>query len=333
MKAVSDFPSLLEGFFTKRLMAQRRASSHTIGAYRDTFRLLLQFAEKRLGRPPSRLELKDLQPTFIASFLDDLEQSRANGTRSRNARLAAIRSFFQYAALEAPEHSALIQRVLAIPRKRCVRPLIDFLLRPEIEALLAAVDRSTWLGRRDYAFLRIATQTGLRLSEMTGLRREDVVLGVGAHVHCEGKGRKMRATPLTKNTANVLSKWIKEQASWDETSLLFPSSRGGRLSADAVQYLVAKYAVIAQRTCGSLTTKRITPHVLRHTAAMELLLAGVDRALIAIWLGHESVETTQIYLDANLELKEEILAKTRPLKGRARLFRPGDRLLAFLKNL
>jgi site-specific recombinase XerD len=333
MKTTGNLALLLEGFFTKRLLAQRRASPHTVASYRDTFRLLLGFAQQRLGRPPSKLSMEDLHASFIASFLDELENTRANGARSRNIRLAAIRSFFNYAALEAPEHSALIQRVLAIPRKRHTRPLIDFLLRPEIEALLSAPDRMTWVGRRDYAFLLTATQTGLRLSELTGLRRQDMTLGTGAHVRCVGKGRKERCTPLTKSTAETLRRWIKEQADGDETAFLFPSLRGGRLSADAAQHLVAKHAGTAKKTCPSLVKKRITPHVLRHTAAMELLLAGVDRALIAIWLGHESVETTQIYLNANLALKEEILAKTRPIKSRRGTYHPGDRLLNFLKSL
>lgn len=333
MKATSDFPLLLEGFFTKRLIGQRRASPHTIASYRDTFRLLVRFAEKRLRRPPSKLTIKDINAPFIASFLDELEKTRANGTRSRNIRLAAIRSFFRYAALEAPEHSALIQRVLAIPSKRHTRTLIDFLERPEIEALLSAPDQTTWVGRRDHAFLLTATQTGLRLSELTGLRHQDVTFGAGAHLRCQGKGRKERSTPLTKSTAETLRRWINEQANGDETMFLFPSLRGGRLSADAVQHLVAKHAATAKKCCASLVKKRITPHVLRHTAAMELLQAGVDRALIAIWLGHESVETTQIYLDANLALKEEILAKTRPIESRQGTYRPGDSLLNFLKNL
>jgi len=333
MKTQGDLAPLLEGFFTKRLLAQRRASPHTIASYRDTFRLLLGFAQKRLGHLPSKLTMKDLQAPFIASFLDELENTRTNGARSRNLRLAAIRSFFRYAALEAPEHSALIQRVLAIPRKRHTRALIDFLQRPEIQALLSAPDQTVWVGRRDYAFLLTATQTGLRLSELTGLRHQDVTLGTGAHVRCEGKGRKERCTPLTKSTAETLRRWIKEQPNGNETKFLFPSLRGGRLSADAAQHLVAKHAAAAKRVCASLAKKRITPHVLRHTAAMELLQAGVDRALIAIWLGHESVETTQIYLDANLVLKEEILAKTRPIKSRRGCYRPGDRLLSFLKSL
>ncbi len=324
--------TLVEGFFTKRLIAQLRASSHTIASYRDTFRLLLGFAKKRLRRPPSKLTLADLNAPFVASFLDDLESERANGVRSRNVRLAAIRSFFRYAALEAPEHSELIQRVLAIPNKRHTRPLIDFLVRPEIEALLAAPERSTWVGQRDHAFLLVAIQTGLRLSELTGLRLKDVTLGTGAHVCCQGKGRKQRATPLTKPTARVVAEWI-ERIGKDDSAFLFPSARGGRLSADAAQSLVARHAQSAQTACPSLAKKRVTPHVLRHTAAMELLQAGVDRALIAIWLGHEYVETTQVYLDANLTLKEEILAKTRPVETPPGRYQPGDRLLNFLNEL
>jgi integrase/recombinase XerD len=332
MKSLANLALLLEGFFTQRLMAQRHASPHTIGSYRDTFRLLLRFTEKRLKRPPSKLALEDLGAPLITSFLGELENKRANGARSRNLRLAAIRSFFRYAALEAPEHSALIQRVLSIPRKRHTRPLIDFLVRPEIEALLAAPSRQTWIGQRDHAFLLLAVQTGMRLSELTGLHQQDVALGPGAHVRCLGKGRKERATPLTKPTARAVAAWIRRQGT-DRSAFLFPSARGGRLSADAAQSLVTRHASVAQKACPSLATKRVTPHVLRHTAAMELLQAGVDRALIAIWLGHESVETTQIYLDANLALKEEILGKTRPIQSRPGRYRPGDRLLNFLKGL
>jgi integrase/recombinase XerD len=322
----------LESFFTKRLIAQRRASPHTIGSYRDTFRLLLQFAVKRLGKAPSALALEDLNAPFLGTFLDELESTRANGARSRNLRLTAIRSFFRYAALESPQHSGLIQRVLVIPNKRQPRPLVGFLTRSEIDALLLAPDRDTWLGRRDHALLLTAVQTGLRLAEITSIRQQDLCLGTGAHVRCEGKGRKERCTPLAKSTVAVLTAWIRDQGE-DGARILFPSARGGRLSADAVQHLVAKYAAVAQKTCPSLTDKRLSPHVLRHTTAMELLQAGVDRTLIALWLGHESVETTQIYLDANLTMKEEILSKTTPINAKAGRYQPDDDLLAFLKNL
>ena len=333
MKDASSFPVLLESFFTKRLIAQRRASPHTIGSYRDTFRLLLQFAEKRLGKAPSRLTLEDLQAPFLGAFLDNLESARANAARSRNLRLAAIRSFFRYIALEAPQYSGLIQRVIAIPNKRQPRPLVGFLTRPEIDALLAVPDRDTWLGRRNHALLLTVIQTGLRLSEITSIRRQDVSLGKGAHIRCEGKGRKERCTPLAKSTVIVLTAWIREQGEDEGTRILFPTAQGGRLSADAVQHLVRKYAAVAQKTCPALIDKRVSPHVLRHTTAMELLQSGVDRTLIALWLGHESVETTQIYLDANLAIKEEILAKTTPINAKGGRYRPDDDLLAFLKGL
>jgi integrase/recombinase XerD len=328
----ADLGTLVEAFFCKRLISQRRASPHTIASYRDTFRLLLAFAQKRLSRPPAQLELKDINPSLVSDFLDHLEATRGNRARTRNLRLTAVRSFFQFAALEAPDHGGVIQRVLAIPNKRCQRPLIGFLTRPEIEVLLAAVDSSTWIGRRDYAFLLVAIQTGLRLSEITSVRREDVILGPGAHIHCVGKGRKERDTPLTKVARRVLQSWMKEP--WPiESAFLFPSISGGRLSADAVQDLVNKHVAVARMKCPSLVKKRVTPHVLRHTAAMELLQAGVDRSMIALWLGHESVETTQIYLNANLALKEEILAKTSPVNGKPGRYRPSDRVLSFLSGL
>jgi site-specific recombinase XerD len=328
----TGFPALLESFFTDRLLAQRRVSPHTIASYRDTFRLLLQFSQKRLRKPPSQLTLADLNAPLLGKFLDDLEAGRANGARSRNLRLTAIRSFFRYAALEVPEHSGLIQRVLAIPNKRQPRPLVDFLTRPEFEAVLAAPNRNTWLGRRDHALLLTTVQTGLRLSEITSLRQSAVSLRSGAHIRCYGKGRKERCTPLAKSTVGVLTGWIKEQGR-DDAKILFPSIRGGSLSSDSVQHLVAKYVRVARTTCPSLSKKRVSPHVLRHTSAMELLQAGVDRSLIALWLGHESVETTQIYLDADLAMKEKVLAKTTPIKARRARYRPDDVLLSFLKGL
>jgi integrase/recombinase XerD len=328
----ADLGTLVEAFFCKRLISQRRASPHTIASYRDTFRLLLAFAHKRLSRPPSQLELKDISPSLVSDFLDHLEATRSNRARTRNLRLAAIRSFFRFAALEAPDHGGVIQRVLAIPNKRYQRPLIGFLTRAEIEALLAAVDSRTWIGRRDYALLLVALQTGLRLSELTAIRREDVSLGPGAHIHCVGKGRKERGTPLTKLARRVLQAWMKEPRPI-ESAFLFPSLSGGRLSADAVQDLVNKHVAAARLKCPSLVKKRVTPHVLRHTVAMELLQAGVDRSMIALWLEHESIETTQIYLNANLALKEEILAKINPVNGKPGRYRPTDRVLSFLSSL
>lgn len=328
----TDLSPLLESFFSQRLIAQRRVSPHTIASYRDTFRLLLRFAQERLGRLPSRLTLADLNAPLLSNFLDHLETTRGNQARSRNLRLTAIRSFFRYAAAEAPQHAALIQRVLSTPNKRHVRPLIGYLLRHEIDAILGAVDRTIWLGRRDHLLLLLAMQTGLRLSELTGLRPEDVSLGVGAHVRCIGKGRKERCTPLARSTARIVRAWINEPGR-GAAKFLFPSVAGGQLSHDAVQDLVHKHVAIARKTCPSLATKRVTPHVLRHTAAMELMQAGIDRSMIAIWLGHQSVETTQIYLDANLSLKEEILAKTRPINCKPGRYHPRDRLLDFLRSL
>lgn len=332
MRDPANLAVLLQSFFTIRLMMQRKVSAHTIASYRDTFRLLLQFAQQRLRKAPSQLGLSDLNASLVGEFLVDLEKRRHNGSRSRNLRLTAIRSFFRYAALEAPAESGIIQRVLAIPNQRQTRALVGFLTRPEIEALLAAPNRTKWLGRRDHAFLITATQTGLRLSEMTALRQEDLSLGAGPHVRCQGKGRKERCTPLAKPTVAVLKAWIREQGR-EDSKTLFPSTRGGPLSADGVQHLLARHVAKARKTCASLRKKRISPHVLRHAAAMELLQAGVDRAIIALWLGHESVETTQIYLDADLALKEQALAKTNPVKAAPKRFQPSDELLAFLKQL
>ncbi|MEW5980448.1 MAG: site-specific integrase [Acidobacteriota bacterium] len=332
MNSIPDLPVLLEGFFIKRLMGQRQVSSHTLRAYRDTFRLLLLFTHRRLGKTPSRLSLHDLEAPLITDFLHDLEQGRGNTVRSRNLRLSAIRSFFRYAAYEAPAHAAHIQRVLAIPNKRYSRQLVHFLERAEIEALLKAPDQNTWSGRRDHLLLLVAVQTGLRVSELTALRKQDVTLGTGAHVSCMGKGRKERCTPLTKRAATLLKTWMDDPINRN-TGVLFPNSRGGKLSSDGVQYLLSKHVATACKTAPSLEQKQVSPHVLRHTAAMELLQAGVDRAVIALWLGHESVETTQVYLDANLAFKEKILAKASPVEGTPGRYRADDSLLSFLKRL
>lgn len=328
----TNFPALLESFFTVRLISQRGASPHTIASYRDSFRLLLQFVHNRTKKAPSRLKLEDLDAALIGAFLDHLEKNRQNGARSRNLRLTAIRSFFRYAAFYALDHSAQIQQILAIPSKRSNRKSIAFLTRPEIDALLAAPDQKTWAGRRDHAFLMLAIQTGLRLSELIGLCRKDITLCSGAHVRCHGKGRKERCTPLTKQMVCVLKGWFRERGGGPPDAV-FPNARGYPLSPDGGQYLLAKHVATARRTCPSLNNKRVSPHVLRHTTAMELLQAGVDRSVIALWLGHESLETTQIYLDANLALKEEILAKTTPLNTKVGRYRADDRLLSFLSNL
>lgn len=323
---------LLERFFTQRLMQQRQASPHTISSYRDSFRQFLQFAAQRLQQAPSRLRLADLDAPVIGAFLEHLERERKVSVRSRNLRLTALHSFFRYAAFEAPPHAAQIQRVLAIPSKRFPRRLVAFLTRPEVEALLAAPDLGTWAGRRDHAFMLLAVQTGLRVSELTGLTRADLRLGTGAHVHVVGKGRKERCTPLAKPTRAVLRAWLREPPR-GEGSVLFPSAQGTRLSIHGVQYLLNKHRRAAATRCPSLRGKRVTVHRLRHTMAMDLLQAGVDRSVIALWLGHESVETTQIYLEATLAMKEAALAKTSPPHGRVRRYQPGDQLLGFLQSL
>jgi len=328
----ASFAPLLERFFTQRLMQQRQASPHTISSYRDSFRQFLKFAQKRLCKPPSRLSLEEVDAPLIVKFLEDLEKRQGISVRSRNLRLTAIHSFFRYAAFEAPTHSAQIQRVLAIPSKRYTRTLVPFLERAEVDALLAAPDRSIWSGRRDHAFLLVAVQTGLRLSEMTGLRREDLVIGAGAHLRVTGKGRKERCTPIAKPTLAVLASWLRERQRGDG-QILFPSARGERLSVHGVQYLLNKHRTTASRGCPSLRQKRVTVHRLRHTMAMDLLQSGVNRSVIALWLGHESVETTQIYLDASLAMKEQALAKTTPPLCRPGRYKPGDQLMDFLNGL
>ena len=322
----------LEAFFIDRLARQRGASPHTIAAYRDTFRLLVGYAQDRTGTAPSRLDFADLDAPFIAAFLDHLEAERGNSARTRNARLAAIHSLFRYAALRHPAHAALIARVLAIPAKRHDNGLVSYLTGPEVAALLGAPDRATWLGRRDHALLLVAVQCGLRVSELTGLTVGDVHLGTGAHVRCHGKGRKERATPLSRDTARALQTWMAERGG-HPTEPLFPTRQGGALSTDAVQKLVAKHAKAAATSCLSLRRKRITPHTLRHSSAMSLLSAGLDASVIALWLGHEQVQTTSIYFHADLTMKERALAMTTPPTSTPGRYTPPDALLAFLESL
>jgi len=332
MRIKATFPVLLEAFFTNRLMLQQKASPNTIASHRDTFRLILGFAQERLKKAPSELTIEDMDAPFVGSFLEHLEKVRGNTARSRNVRLAAIHSFFKYVALEEPSCSALAQRILAMPNKRFKRRPIEFLTRPEIEALLAAPDQSTWGGRRDRTLLLLAIQTGLRVSELVGLRCSDIVLGTGSHVRCTGKGRKERCTPLRKETAVALRAWLHHRTD-DSSEPLFPNARGGPLSRDGVEYLLAKHVATAVKQCLTLKKKRVSAHVLRHTTAMDMLEHGVDRSVIALWLGHEKVETTQVYLHANMKLKEQALNKAAPFNGRLKRFRPDDELLTFLKSL
>jgi len=322
----------LQAFFTTRLGHQRDASPHTIDSYRHAFRLLLTYAKARTGKDPSDLDLADLGADLVSGFLDHLERERGNGVGSRNTRLAAIHSFFRFASYRHPEHAASIQQVLAIPQKRTEKRPRSFLTAAEMDALLAAPDRGTWIGRRDHVLLAVALRTGLRLSELTGLRRQDAHLGTGAHLKCLGKGRKRRDTPLDKPTVKLLHAWMHEQDGNPEDPL-FPSRRSSRLSPDAVQRLVAKHAATAQGKYPSLAAKRITAHTLRHSCAMDLLTNGLDVAVLALWLGHEKLESVNAYLHADLSLKERALARRPPLNAKPGRYRPNDALLAFLEAL
>jgi len=326
---MSSLAPTLQAFFMERLGHQRAASPHTVAAYRDTFRMLLSFCQGRTGIAPSELTFQQLDAGLVGAFLDHAEQGRRNSVRTRNARLAAIHSFFAYAASRHPEHAALIRRVLAIPHKRHERALVTYLERSELEAILAAPDQATWVGRRDHALLLLAAQTGLRQSELTGLRCGDVQFGPGPYVRCSGKGRKERCTPLTRQTVQVLRAWLAERKG-TPNDLLFPSRHSGRLSHDAFRRLLHNYAALASRREPSLAEKAVTPHVLRHTCAMDLLKRGVDTSVIALWLGHESVQTTQIYLHADMSLKERALALMAPPRTKVNRYRASDPLLAFL---
>ena len=326
-------PRLIERWFTVRLMSEQCVSHNTICSYRDTFRLLLMFANKQLGKQPSMLELEDIDSELVRAFLDDLEKHRSISACTRNLRLTAIHSFFRFLSYEEPAHSEHIQRVLAVPSKRHTKKMIHFLQRPEIEALLESPDRTTWIGRRDHALLYLAVQTGLRLSELISLDRASLTLDRGAHVRCMGKGRKERCTPLTQPAAAIMKAWLAEPSK-PGVDAVFQTIHGNRLSADSVQYIVKKHVATARAHCSSLKHKHVTPHVLRHTAAMELLCAGVDSSVIAMWLGHESTDTTQTYMHAHMGLKEEALARVAPLNAEGGIhYQPNDQLLNYLTNL
>lgn len=322
----------LQAFFTDRLARQRQASPRTVESYRDTLRLLLCFVQATAGTAPATLEWDDLDEPVITAFLDHLETQRGNGARTRNLRLTAIRSLFTYAALRHPEHAATIQKVLAIPPKRFEKKVITFLTADEAAALLDAPDQARWEGRRDRALLVVGLQTGVRVSELTGLNCGDVVLGAGAHVRCKGKGRKQRAIPLARPTQTVLRAWLAERAGQPDDPL-FPTRTGRRLSRDAVERRVTTHTETAERRCPSLRAKNLHPHVMRHTAAMSLLHARVDVAVIALWLGHADIRSTDAYIHADLTIKERALALTTPPSVRGGRYRPPDKLLAFLEGL
>jgi site-specific recombinase XerD len=322
----------LQAFFCDRLIGQRAASPNTIAAYRHSFRLLLEFATDRLRTPPSKLDIAQLDAPLIAAFLDHLEHDRGNTAATRNHRLAAIHSLFGYLALQHPEHAASIKRVLAIPHKRTARGPVTYLTEAEVNALLAAPDKSTWIGRRDHAMFALTIQTGLRISELIALDCQDITLTTGAHVHTLGKGRKHRRTPLTQTTRTLLKAWLTERAGAPHDPL-FPTRTGTRLSRDAVERRLATHLFTAVVGCPSITAKPTTMHTLRHTAAMRLLLAGNDITVIALWLGHEQITTTQIYLHADMTHKQQAIDRTRPITAKPGRYQPTDPLLAFLEAL
>jgi site-specific recombinase XerD len=329
---MTQIAATLQAFFTDRLTRQLQASPRTIASYRDTLRLLLCFVQERTGKTPSSLEWHDLDEPLISAFLEHLEVERGNGARTRNLRLTAIRSLFRYAALRHPEHAAVIARVLAIPPKRFEKRPVMFLTAEEAKALIEAPDRTRWEGRRDGAMLTLAIQAGLRVSELIGLNCADVALGTGAHVRCEGKGRKQRSVPLTASAQAALTAWLAERGGRPQDPL-FPTRTGRRLSRDAVERRVATQAAAAAQRCPSLRGKKLHPHVLRHSCAMSLLQAGVDTTVIALWLGHADVRSTQPYLHADLTIKERALALVAPAAVPPGRYKPPDAVLAFLEGL
>ena len=322
----------LEAFFTDRLVGQRAASQNTIAAYALTFRLLLGFASARSGTPPSRLDIAELDAPLVAAFLEHLERERGNTAATRNARLAAIHSLFSYLALHHPEHAGSIGRVLSIPNKRTEINLVTYLDEDEVTALLCACDQQRWTGRRDHTMFALTIQTGLRISELVGLNCEDVSLERGANVHTLGKGRKERRTPLVLSTTRVLEAFLTERAGAPGDAL-FATSTARRLSRDAVEHRLAHHVALAERSCPSIKAKRVTMHTLRHTAAMRLLLAGNDVTVIALWLGHEQLATTNIYLHADMSHKQEAIDRVTPLDVKPGRYRPPDPLIAFLEAL
>ena len=322
----------LQAFFADRLARERQASPRTIAAYRDTIRLLLTFIERRGGKPPSTLGWDDLTADVISAFLSYLEDERGNSARTRNVRLTAIRSLFSFAAFRHPEHALLIARVLDIPPKRFDKRIITFLTAEEGDALLAAPDPGRWEGRRDKAIMALAVQTGLRVSELTGLNCADITLGDGAAVRCEGKGRKQRAVPLDRPVRQLLRAWLDERSGGPHDPL-FCTRTGRRLSRDAVAQRLSIHVKAAAQACPSLLKKSVHPHVLRHSCAMSLLQAGVDTTVIALWLGHADVRSTDAYVHADMTIKEKALALTTPITAKPGRYRPTDTTLAFLDSL
>lgn len=333
MKIINTLAVLLEAFFTDWLMNQKKVSPNTIAAYRDTFQLLLRYSTQQLKKQPSQLILNDLSADFICTFLEDLVKNRKISMRTRNARLSAIKAFFRYMAFREPGKNAFISQVLSIPESRITQNQVHFLNTKELDTLLKTQDLRTWVGRRDHVLILVAAETGLRLAELIALKWQDVYLaGVSGYIQCMGKGRKERSTPLTASTAKILRRW-KAEMDLMPSIFVFPNNKGTEMSPDCFQKQLTKYSRLLTSQCESLLGRKITPHMLRHTAAMNFLQAGVDLSTIAIILGHDSIETTQIYLEADLKIKEEALKKLTPKGARLKRFKVDDKLLKYLKDL
>lgn len=330
--SIPNFATLVQEFFCQRLVQQQDASSETVASYRDAFRLLLGYLQQTRRKQPSALTLADLDAPVITAFLQYLEKKRGNKTRTRNARFAAIRSFLKYAAARDPGSLPIVQRVLAIPQKRFPRATVRYLSRDEVTAIIEAPDACTWSGRRDRTLLDLLYNTGARVSEVTALRRADVRLDSSRSIQLTGKGRKQRVIPLRKNTAQRLREWMREIGSSPDTPL-FPNREGRPLTRSGVEKRLRKTVGTATRRCSTLRAKRVSPHVFRHTTAMHMLQAGVDITVIALWLGHESIETTHQYVEANLAMKERALSKVEGIPTKRLRYRPTDKLLQFLDSL
>jgi site-specific recombinase XerD len=328
----SDFARLVQNFFGQRLIAQRNASIQTIRSYRDTFKLLLRYADKRLKKPPETLVLADIDAPFILGFLDHLERDRGNCAASRNIRFAAIRSFLRYAVSVDPTCLQLVQRVLAIPMKRFDKSLVGFLSRDEINAILSAPNPQTWSGQRDQAMFETLYNTGARVSEIIGLCVKDLNLHRAACVHIHGKGRKERAVPLWRSTTRTLRSWLTRIVTTPE-SPVFPNRTGKPMSRSGVEDRLRVAVREAAMRCSSLKNRNVTPHVIRHTTAMHMLQSDVDITLIALWLGHETIATTHLYIEADLAMKERALKKLQEPETKGTRYRPQKGLLAFLENL
>jgi integrase/recombinase XerD len=324
--------SSLQTYFTTFAHAQRDLSVNTIASYRDTWRLLLKYLTATLRAPASAIDFDALTAANITGFLDNLERERGNGARTRNARLTAIRAVLGRALPDHPEHAATITQVLAIPPKRTVRKVIEFLTPKEVDELLAAPDRNTWTGRRDRILLLLTVQTGLRVSEVCSLTRDDIHLGTGPNVACTGKGRRQRVTPLTKATVDNLKPYLAERDTRPGTAL-FSGPQGRPLSRDALEHRLAKHLATAAASCPSLAAKHITMHSLRHTAAMNLLAVGVDTSVISLWLGHSNTHSTDAYLHADMAIKQAAIDRTRPPGVKPGTYKPAPDILAWLSAL